>query len=52
MKNEKRTLKRKYKPIEPDTFKSTYFMKYMKSLVHPGENVGTIAAQSVGEPST
>jgi len=27
-------------------------MKYMKSLVHPGENVGTIAAQSVGEPST
>ena len=29
-----------------------YYMKYMKSLVHPGENVGTIAAQSVGEPST
>ena len=27
-------------------------MKYMKSLVHAGENVGTIAAQSVGEPST
>ena len=24
----------------------------MKSLVNPGENVGTIAAQSVGEPST
>lgn len=27
-------------------------MKYMKSLVDAGENVGTIAAQSVGEPST
>lgn len=52
MKHENRLLKRKYKPIEPETFKSTYYMKYMKSLVHPGENVGTIAAQSVGEPST
>lgn len=29
-----------------------YYMKYMKSLVNAGENVGTIAAQSVGEPST
>ena len=27
-------------------------MKYMKALAHPGENVGTVAAQSVGEPST
>ena len=27
-------------------------MKYLKSVVHPGENVGTIAAQSIGEPST
>ena len=45
-------LKRKYKPIEPDTFRNMYYMKYMKSLVNPGENVGTIAAQSVGEPST
>jgi DNA-directed RNA polymerase I subunit RPA1 len=24
----------------------------MKSVVHPGENVGTIAGQSIGEPST
>lgn len=45
-------LKRKYTPIEPDTFRDMYYMKYMKSLVNPGENVGTIAAQSVGEPST
>jgi len=47
-----RALKRKYKPIEPETFRNMYYMKYMKSLVHAGENVGTIAAQSVGEPST
>ena len=43
-KHANRILKRKYKPIEPETFKNTYYMKYMKSLVHPGENVGTIAA--------
>ena len=24
----------------------------MKCVAHPGENVGTIAAQSIGEPST
>jgi DNA-directed RNA polymerase I subunit RPA1 len=29
-----------------------YYLKYMKSVAHPGENVGTIAGQSVGEPST
>lgn len=29
-----------------------YYHKYLKSLVNAGENVGTIAAQSVGEPST
>ncbi|KAL6602987.1 hypothetical protein ACP70R_043348 [Stipagrostis hirtigluma subsp. patula] len=27
-------------------------VKYMSSLVHPGEAVGVIAAQSIGEPST
>ena len=27
-------------------------MKYMRSVCHAGENVGTIAAQSIGEPST
>jgi DNA-directed RNA polymerase I subunit RPA1 len=27
-------------------------MKYLYSLIQPGENVGTLAAQSVGEPST
>lgn len=47
-----RALKQKFKPIKGDTFKKMYFLKYMRSIVNPGENVGTIAAQSVGEPST
>lgn len=38
--------------IGEEDFKQMYFMKYLKSVVHPGENVGTIAAQSIGEPST
>ena len=29
-----------------------YYLKYINSIVNPGENVGTIAGQSVGEPST
>jgi DNA-directed RNA polymerase I subunit RPA1 len=28
------------------------YHKYFKSLIHPGECVGTIAGQSIGEPST
>ena len=44
--------KRKFPLIEPDAFQQLYYMKYLKSVVHPGENVGTIAAQSIGEPST
>jgi len=27
-------------------------LKYLYSLVHPGEAVGILAAQSIGEPST
>ena len=38
--------------IEPDQLKEIFYMKYMRAVVHPGENVGTIAAQSIGEPST
>ena len=30
----------------------TLFLKYKQALVHPGEMVGVIAAQSVGEPTT
>ena len=30
----------------------TIFLKYKQAVVHPGEMVGVIAAQSVGEPTT
>ena len=30
----------------------TIFLKYKEALVHPGEMVGVVAAQSIGEPST
>lgn len=34
------------------TFEALMQLKYMRSLVSPGESVGIIAAQSIGEPST
>jgi hypothetical protein len=46
------TPKRKVPIIDPQQFENMYYMKYLKSVTHPGENVGTIAAQSIGEPST
>ncbi|GMM31841.1 DNA-directed RNA polymerase I core subunit [Martiniozyma asiatica (nom. inval.)] len=33
-------------------FKALMQLKYMRSVIHPGEAVGIIASQSVGEPST
>lgn len=33
-------------------FKRLMDLRYMRSLAAPGEAVGVIAAQSVGEPST
>ena len=44
--------KYKFPLISEEDFKNMYYMKYLKSVAHPGENVGTIAAQSIGEPST
>ncbi|KAF7505883.1 hypothetical protein GJ744_012418 [Endocarpon pusillum] len=38
--------------ISKKTLQGIMDVKYMKSLVDPGETVGVIAAQSVGEPST
>ena len=34
------------------TFESLLDVKYMRSLVEPGEAVGVVAGQSIGEPST
>ena len=33
-------------------FKTAVFLKYLNSLITPGDSVGILAAQSVGEPST
>jgi DNA-directed RNA polymerase I subunit RPA1 len=44
--------KTKFPLVDAENFKNIYYMKYLKSIAHPGENVGTIAAQSIGEPST
>ncbi|MCJ1418378.1 hypothetical protein MMC32_004725 [Xylographa parallela] len=38
--------------ISKKTFTTLLDMKYMKSVVDPGEAVGIVAGQSVGEPST
>lgn len=41
--------------LDPDSqegFQRLMELKYMRSLAAPGEAVGVIAAQSVGEPST
>lgn len=40
------------KKLHPDAFKLNMYTKYMTSLAAPGEVVGVIAAQSIGEPST
>ena len=39
-------------PISKKTFKALVDVKYMKSVVEPGEAVGVVAGQSIGEPST
>jgi len=39
-------------PPKPEDFRRLMELRYMRSLVAPGEAVGVIAAQSVGEPST
>ncbi|KAL8673143.1 MAG: hypothetical protein Q9168_002440 [Polycauliona sp. 1 TL-2023] len=38
--------------IKKRTFQTLLDVKYMKSVVDPGEAVGIIAGQSIGEPST
>ncbi|KAL8654413.1 MAG: hypothetical protein Q9226_003447 [Calogaya cf. arnoldii] len=38
--------------IKKRTFQALLDVKYMKSVVDPGEAVGIIAGQSIGEPST
>ncbi|KAJ8463756.1 hypothetical protein ONZ45_g17475 [Pleurotus djamor] len=39
-------------PISSNNFRLLMNIKYLRSLVEPGEAVGLLASQSVGEPST
>ena len=39
-------------PLKKGSFQTIMDLKYMRSVVEPGEAVGVIAAQSIGEPST
>ena len=38
--------------LPPKKFRALMELKYLRSLVDPGEAVGVLAAQSIGEPST
>eukprot|EP01135_Chromosphaera_perkinsii_P010952 Nk52_evm5s2297 gene=Nk52_evmTU5s2297 len=40
------------KGIDADKFRTMMHLKYLRSLAEPGEAVGLLGAQSVGEPST
>ena len=40
------------KTIKKDDFSSLISLKYINSTIQPGESVGIIASQSIGEPST
>uniref|UniRef100_A0A8D8YI58 DNA-directed RNA polymerase subunit n=2 Tax=Cacopsylla melanoneura TaxID=428564 RepID=A0A8D8YI58_9HEMI len=44
--------KDKSNPSAVDRFKDMIYYKNLQSLANPGENVGVLAAQSIGEPST
>ncbi|KAI3404092.2 RPA190 [Candida oxycetoniae] len=47
-KEEAKTLRK----LTEKKFRALMQLKYMRSLVNPGESVGIIASQSIGEPST
>ena len=55
-KNPQRLIKDKKKEINTSlakgTFQALLDVKYMKSVIEPGEAVGVVAGQSIGEPST
>ncbi|KAJ1517641.1 hypothetical protein HMI54_001065 [Coelomomyces lativittatus] len=38
--------------LSVDGFEGLMYLKYIRSLVEPGEGVGILASQSIGEPST
>jgi len=38
--------------LTPSKFRVLFNVKYLNSLIQPGDAVGCLAAQSIGEPST
>uniref|UniRef100_A0AAV1V183 DNA-directed RNA polymerase subunit n=1 Tax=Peronospora matthiolae TaxID=2874970 RepID=A0AAV1V183_9STRA len=38
--------------VSPDAFQFLVWVNYLRSMCAPGENVGILAAQGIGEPST
>jgi len=38
--------------VSPDAFQLRVWVNYLRSMCAPGENVGILAAQGIGEPST
>ncbi|KAJ8584792.1 beta and beta-prime subunits of DNA dependent RNA-polymerase [Rhizopogon salebrosus TDB-379] len=45
-------VKRRHEPVKARYFNLLMNVKYLRSLVEPGEAVGLLASQGVGEPST
>lgn len=42
----------KKEELTPAKFRVLFNVKYLNSLIHPGDSVGCLAAQAIGEPST
>ncbi|KAL0223742.1 hypothetical protein P9112_003132 [Eukaryota sp. TZLM1-RC] len=38
--------------LSPDKFRTLMHYRYQQSLAHPGDSVGAVCGQSIGEPST
>ncbi|TFY78426.1 hypothetical protein EWM64_g5588 [Hericium alpestre] len=50
--NDTSKFKRRSELLTAKTLRLLMFIKYMRSIIEPGEAVGLLAGQSVGEPST
>ncbi|KAI6003678.1 hypothetical protein EDD15DRAFT_1220993 [Pisolithus albus] len=51
-KSRQEIIRRRQEPMKSKYFRLLMNVKYLKSLVEPGEAVGLLASQGVGEPST
>ncbi|KAI6047491.1 hypothetical protein EDC04DRAFT_2876497 [Pisolithus marmoratus] len=51
-KSRQEIIRRRQEPMKSKYFRLLMNVKYLKSLVEPGEAVGLLASQGIGEPST